>query len=139
MSYRGSIPLYWRLQKSKYNLIGKKCVVCGNVYFPPKNLCPKCRRKGKLEDFQFSGNGEIVSYTIIRVPPSGFERQAPYAVAIVKLYEGPNVTGQIVGDIDKVDTGKNVRMVFRRIYEDGKDGIIHYGFKFELVDDGTEK
>lgn len=134
MPHRSSIPLYWRLRKSKYNLVGTKCITCGSVYFPPKNLCPKCRRKGKLEDFQFSGNGKIVSYTIIRTPPEGFEKYAPYAVAIIKLDEGATISGQIVGDIERVDFGKRVKPVFRRIYEDGSDGLIFYGVKFSLVD-----
>lgn len=134
MSHISSIPLYWRLMKSKYNLIGTKCITCGAVYFPPKSLCPKCRRRGKMEDFRFSGNGEIISYTIIRTPPEGFEKYAPYAIAIIKLEEGEMISGQIVGNIDKVEIGKKVRPVFRRMYEDGDDGVIFYGVKFQIVE-----
>lgn len=134
MPHRSSVPLYWRLKKSKYNLIGSKCTNCKKVFFPPKGLCPICRRKGILEDFQFSGRGKILSYTIIRIPPEGFERYVPYAVAIIELEEGTNITGQIVGDISKVKTGKNVRAVFRKVYEDGESGLINYGFKFEIVE-----
>ena len=98
--HRSSVPLFWRLKESKYKLIGTKCATCSELYFPPRQLCPKCRRDGKIEPFQFSGNGEIVSYTIIRTAPSGFEKLAPYVVAIVKLEEGPQISGQIVGDKD---------------------------------------
>jgi uncharacterized OB-fold protein len=130
--------LFWRLRESKYRMMGTKCTTCNDLFFPPRYLCPKCRRDGKIEPFQFAGNGEIISYTIIRTPPSGFERQAPYVVAIVKLAEGPQIAGQIVGDMDNVEIGKPVRSIFRRMSEDGEGGLIHYGFKFQLVDEGKE-
>ncbi len=133
MVQKSSIPLYWRLQKSRYRLVGSRCKTCNKVYYPSRNLCPACRRRGNMEEFQFSGNGEIVSYTVIRIPPKGFERYSPYAVAIIRLEEGANISGQIVGDVNNVDTGKRVRPVFRKIYEDGDDGVIHYGIKFEIV------
>jgi len=132
--FKSSVPLLWRLRKSRYNLIGTKCLNCGNVYFPPKTFCPNCRRNSKIEEFVFSGNGEIVSYTIIKVPPEGFERQVPYVVGIIKLDEGVNVSGQIIGDLNKIEIGKRVKAVFRKMFEDGPDGLIHYGLKFELID-----
>jgi hypothetical protein len=136
--HTSSVPLFWRLKGSKYRMVGTKCAKCGSAYFPPRYLCPRCRRHGKIEPFQFSGRGEIVTYTIIRTPPSGFERQSPYAVGIIKLDEGSNVTGQIAGNVDGIGIGRRVRSVFRRVSEDGSDGIINYGFKFEL-DDGAAK
>jgi len=134
MPYKSSVPLFWRLKKSKYNLIGTRCKTCGELFFPQKNLCPKCRRRGDLEEFQFSGKGKIVSHTIVRVPPEGFEKYSPYAVAIIELDEGTRVSGQIVGDVNRVETGKRVKTVFRKIYEDGSDGLIHYGLKWELAE-----
>ena len=74
MTHTSSVPLYWRLQKQKYNLVGTRCNNCNNSYFPPKEFCPNCRRKGKINEFKFSGKGKITSFTIIRVPPEGFEK-----------------------------------------------------------------
>ncbi|NIO21536.1 MAG: transcriptional regulator [Candidatus Aenigmarchaeota archaeon] len=133
MPYR-SVPLFWRLKKPKYNLVGTKCLKCKNVYFPPRNLCPECRRSGNIREFPFSGKGKIVSYTIIRTAPEGFEHYTPYVVAIVHLDEGANIAAQIVGDIENIKTGKRVRSVFRKMCEDGSDGLIHYGLKFEMAD-----
>ena len=139
MSHKSSVPLYWRLRKSKYNLVGSKCTSCGTVFFPPRKVCPKCRSKGKLEDFEFSGNGKIVTWTAIHAAPEGFEYQVPYPVAIVQLDEGVNIAGQIVGDIKNVRSGKRVKPVFRRMFSDDPDGLIHYGIKFELVEDTPKK
>jgi uncharacterized OB-fold protein len=129
--------LFWRLRESKYRLMGTKCVTCNEPFFPPRQLCPNCRRDGKIEPVQFKGNGEILSYTIIRTAPSGFEKLAPYVVAIVKLDEGPNIAGQIVGSTDSVEIGKRVQPVFRKMSEDGDGGLIHYGIKFQMVDDNN--
>jgi len=134
MTHKSSVPLFWRLQKHRYSLLGSKCVTCNQTFMPPKTFCPDCRRSGKIENFQFSGNGKISSYTIIRVPPEGFDAHTPYAVAIIELDEGANISGQVIGDINRIEVGKMVRPVFRRLMEDGKDGVIHYGVKFEIVD-----
>lgn len=129
-----SIPLGWRLKRQKYNLIGTKCKTCSKPFFPPRSLCPSCRRRGEIEEFQFSGRGTVESFTIIRVAPKGFESQTPYAVGIIKLDEGPKMSGQIVGNPENVEMGKNVRPVFRKMFEDGPEGVIQYGIKFEIVD-----
>jgi uncharacterized OB-fold protein len=86
-----------------------------------------------MEEFQFKGIGEIVSHTIIRTAPEGFENNAPYAVALIRLDEGTTITGQVIGNPEDVTSGKKVRCVFRRMYEDGPDGQIFYGLKWELI------
>ena len=134
MSHMSSIPIYWRLRRHKYNLIGSKCHTCNSAFYPPRKLCSDCRRKGDIKEFKFSGKGEIVSYTIIHAAPEGFEKICPYGIAIVNLEEGTNISAPIVGDMNKLQIGKKVRPVFRKIYEDNSDGLIHYGLKFEVVD-----
>lgn len=131
MPHRKSLALNWRLFEERYRLKGNCCTTCDTNYFPPRAVCPKCRRRGNLELLRFSGDGEVYSYSIIRVAPEGFEKNAPYVLAIVRLKEGPLVTSHIT-DIEPEDVsiGMPVRAVFRRIMEDGESGIIHYAFKF---------
>ena len=82
---------------------------------------------------QFSGKGEVMTFTVIRVPPHGFEKEAPYVVGIVKLDEGPRITSQIVDcELDDVRIGSRVRAVFRKVDEEGPAGTIHYGYKFAM-------
>lgn len=136
---REGVARFWREIPQRYNLIGNKCGSCGKIFFPPKEACPRCRRKslGKMEEIQLSGKGEIVTYTIIHVGPEAFEHQTPYPIAIIKLDEGPHITAQIVDcDIDKVKIGKRVQSTFRKIQEDGKVGAIYYGYKFKLLEKG---
>jgi len=127
------VPRHWRVRKQRYSLIGEVCDRCGNKIFPPRDICPDCDAPAKTP-FQFSGRGEVYSYSTIYHPPEGFEEFAPYTVALVKLAEGPLVTAQLTDvDSDKVEIGMPVEMVTRRLREDGKRGMIVYGYKFRPV------
>ncbi len=128
------VPRFWREIPNRYNLIGMRCGKCNKVFFPPRYLCPRCRRIGKLEPYKLNGRGKVISYTITHVAPNGFEDQVPYALAIIELDEGPRLTAQITDcDPSKVDIDSRVEVVFRRIGQEGEDGPIYYGYKFKLV------
>lgn len=87
----------------------------------------------QTEQFAFSGSGEIVSYTTIQEAPEGFEEQAPYVVALVRLDEGPMITAQITDHDGVIATGDKVEMVTRKLTTEGKRGMIVYGYKFRKV------
>ena len=123
----------WRHIPQRYNLIGSKCTHCGKVYFPVRVICPECRRKGKLEEIKLSGNGKIHTYSVIHTPADDFKLISPYVVAIIELEEGTKITSQIVdSDGDNIEIGDEVELVFRKIREEGEDGVISYGYKFKL-------
>ena len=124
------VPQNWRIQKQRYALVGEVCTHCGNKIFPPRDICPECDRPAKTP-FQFSGRGEVYSFSTVYRPPEGFEEYAPYTVALVKLEEGPLVAAQLT-DVDngKVEIGMPVEMVTRKLREDGQRGMIVYGYKF---------
>jgi uncharacterized protein len=129
-----SLAITWRRIPERYRMEGTRCKTCGTNYFPPRKVCPKCRRRGKMEPARFSGIGKIYSYSEVNAPPEGFELEAPYVLAIVELAEGPKITAQIVEVREKdVKIGDSVEMVFRKIKEDGEEGLIHYGFKFRKI------
>jgi len=123
--------MLWRRIKNVYNLVGRHCRTCGTKYFPPIPLCPKCRRKTDFVDTQFSGLGKIYSHTIIHDPPAGFKDLAPYVLALVRLDEGPLVLSQIVDvDHEHLKIGMSVQVVFRRIGDAGRTGVLRYAYKF---------
>jgi hypothetical protein len=96
-----------------------------------REICPTCRRDGKPVPITFSGAGKVFTYTVIRVAPEGFKLYTPYLIGVIQLDEGPKVTSQIVDcPLDKVSIGMPVEVCFRKIREQGKHGIICYGFKF---------
>jgi scaffold protein (connect acetoacetyl-CoA thiolase and HMG-CoA synthase) len=87
----------------------------------------------QTERFTFAGTGEIYSYTTLQEVPEGFEDQAPYVLALVKLDEGPLITAQIT-DLDGLPAiGDRVEMVTRKLTTEGPRGMIVYGYKFRKV------
>jgi uncharacterized OB-fold protein len=73
-----------------------------------------------------------VTYTITHSTSDEFNDLVPYVLAIVELDEGAKLTTQIVDEPDKVDIGKRVHSVFRKLGSDGEAGILYYGTKFAL-------
>jgi hypothetical protein len=127
------IPRHWRLKSQRYALVGEVCPHCQVKIFPPRDICPDCGQEAR-ETFQFSGRGEVYSFTTVYEPPAGFEENAPYTVALVKLEEGPLVTAQLT-DLDDhgVEIGLPVEMVTRKLRSDGDRGVLVYGYKFRPV------
>jgi len=74
----------------------QRCTACSNVYFPPRPFCPKCASRN-VESFVSSGKGRLSTYVINTRPAPGFEADAPYAIAVVELNEGPRLMTSIVG------------------------------------------
>ncbi len=78
--------------------------------------------------------GKILSWTKIYVPPSGFESQAPYVVAIVILEKGRSYCAQLVEWEEKhLTIGQKVKSILRRTKEPGVEGVIPYGVKFKPI------
>ncbi|MBN1310682.1 MAG: Zn-ribbon domain-containing OB-fold protein [Anaerolineae bacterium] len=80
--------------------------------------------------YTFAGKGTVYSYTTIVDAPEGYEDQAPYAVAMIELDEGPLVTAQLTDLDGPPEIGMRVEMVTRKLRTDGDAGIIVYGYKF---------
>jgi len=74
----------------------QRCTDCdGEAYFPPRPFCPKCGSRN-VEVFKASGRGVLWSYVINHRPRPDMGDQ-PYAIAVVKLEEGPKMMTNIVG------------------------------------------
>lgn len=118
----------------RYRLEAGKCTKCGYIAFPPRLVCPKCSTK-KFKPVVLKDEGKILTYTIIRVAPDKFSKEAPYAIGIIELKDKVRLMAQItdVDDFKKVKIGSKVRLVFRKIQDEGRAGIHMYGYKAVLV------
>ena len=88
---------YWEAAREG-RLVVQTCANCGTMRFFPSHLCRAC---GSAEHTweQVSGKGTIYSITIVhRAPTPAFRENAPYAVALVNLAEGPRMLANIIGD-----------------------------------------
>jgi uncharacterized OB-fold protein len=73
----------------------QRCDACAKVYFPPRPFCPACASRS-VSVFTATGKAKLYSYIINHraAPGSGFE--APYAIAVVELDEGPRMMTNII-------------------------------------------
>jgi len=122
-------PRYTREIPSRFRLEAGRCSGCGRVVFPVRKVCPKCQGT-EFADAQLSRRGKVITSTVIHVPPSDFQFQAPYAVAIVETPEGARLMAQVVDcDPAKVLPGMEVALEFRLLRKEGRAGILCYGHK----------
>ncbi|MEX2029774.1 MAG: Zn-ribbon domain-containing OB-fold protein [Anaerolineales bacterium] len=86
------------------------------------------------EPYKFSGRGEIYSFTTVSDAPAEFSEFTPYAVALIRLEEGPLLTAQVT-DLDgtPLRIGMPVEMVTRKLHAEGEKGTLVYGYKFRPV------
>jgi len=124
-----SVAKYWREVPQRFRYEAKKCTKCGSISFPPRLVCPECGSRS-FEDYVMKDTGKILTFTTIEVGPPQFADQVPYSVGIIELDDGARITAQIT-DVDpaKLKIGDRVKLEFRKIQDDGKAGIIMYGYK----------
>lgn len=72
----------------------QRCTTCDAHYFPPRPFCPTCLSDDVVWE-AVSGRGTLHTYVINHRAAPGFE--APYAIAVVQLDEGPRMMSNIVG------------------------------------------
>jgi uncharacterized OB-fold protein len=121
---------YWREIPQRYRLEAGRCKGCGEVSFPPRIVCSGCGGRD-FETVKLTPEGKLLTYTVIRVGPSQFADQTPYALGVAELAGGVRLTAQIADcEFDDLSVGMPVRIEFRRIREEGEAGIICYGYKF---------
>ena len=96
-------------------LEGTKCTNCGTHHLPPRHVCPSCNSR-KLEWKEYTGDGVITGLTIITVAPPFMAEMAPYNMAIVKLDEGPSITG-ILETEDEANIGDRVTTDYTSVGE----------------------
>ena len=66
------------------NVLARKCSKCGELHLATVYFCKKCGSKG-FEDSILNGTGKVATYTIMTVPPEGFENLAPYAWVVMEI------------------------------------------------------
>jgi uncharacterized OB-fold protein len=119
---------YTREIPQRYRLEAGKCSACGKIYYPPRRVC-QCGGRD-FETVVLPDTGKVATYTVIRVGPSDFTDEVPYALAVVEVEGGVRLMAQLVDvPLENIETGLPVRLEFRKIYQEGEAGIICYGHK----------
>jgi len=86
-----------------------RCEACDHLDPGPRELCPNCHQ-ALLVVHPVSARGRLVSWTVIRRPPTRFRQDGIYAIVIVDLSSGVRVTGRIVPIPDELQPGAAVHL-----------------------------
>ena len=97
----------------------QRCDDCAHAYFPPRPFCPECGSRS-VSVFPASGRATLYSYVIHHRAPPGFE--APYAIAVVELEEGPRMMTNIV-DTPQTPEALQLDMALQVAFEPMSDEI----------------
>lgn len=115
---------YWDGAKNG-ELLLQRCDACDHTYFPPRPFCPECSNR-EVSVFKASGKGTLYSYVINHMKTPGFE--APYAVAVVELEEGPRLMSNIL-DCPATPEALQLDMALEVTFEKISDDITLPQFK----------
>lgn len=131
-----TVQSYLEFMNSK-KLMGSKCKSCGQIYAPPRKLCIECNTVN-MEWIEFAGKGKIAAFSCIGVGTQfmvdkGYSMKKPYCFSVIKLDEGPMISGQLIGvDESKPDTIKietPVKATFIETELKGKEIRVDLGFE----------
>jgi hypothetical protein len=119
----------WREYPQRYRREAVKFAKSGKTYYPPRSIDPAT---GETESKKvvLPDEGKVVTYTVIRIPPSQWNDMGPYALCLVELTDGTKVMAQMTDvDPNTVKIGMEVRMEFRRVQTEGHAGVLSYAHK----------
>ena len=89
-------------------LTAYRCRQDGRLVMTRGDACPTCGRTG-LEPHEVAGEGRVVVWTTIHVPPTRYAAEAPYTVAMVELDGGLRTMGRLLGGAGRA-LGARVRL-----------------------------
>jgi uncharacterized protein len=90
-----------------------RCVDSGKFFFPPRKFSPYTG--GAIEWERVSGRARLASFVIVHRAPPGYEREAPYIVALAELDEGPRMITNLPGalpDPTALKVGARLTVIF---------------------------
>lgn len=126
------IPPSWRTRVYRYKLTGVKCKRCGRSAYPPSNICRYCGSK-EIEFIDLlNENARLITWTIIYNAMEGFEERRPVILGILEtLISKARVMAPLTDVLpEELQAGMIMEPVLRRITEEGKHGLIHYGVSY---------
>lgn len=91
---------FWEGLK-RNEILGTRCKKCGRIYFPPQKDCPACM-ESSMEWVKLEANGEVMTYSIVKQKPQGFEKYEDYVIAIVRNSQGIDLMCWLIGGEPKV-------------------------------------
>ena len=108
--------VFWEGIK-EHRLMLQQCNDCQKYIFYPRIICPHCYSENTTWK-ETSGQGEVVSYTVVHRAMPPFKAETPYVVALIQLNEGVRMISRIVNDPKQVEIGLQVSAVYESVDEE---------------------
>lgn len=90
-----------------------KCANCGNISFPPVADCSLCYHSG-VRWIELENEGEIETFTHVKIRPASFVSNDSYTVAVAKMKEGMKILAWVAdAQPEDVEVGARVKLVAR--------------------------
>jgi len=108
----------------------KKCNNCGFLQYKTHLRCLKC----KSDNFSIvgvSGEGRLLTFTILTVPPAEFRNRDSYALGLVEFENGIKLIGQITNQ-ENLRIGMSLIPIHTKVCEN-LDGKEVYNYVFEPI------
>jgi len=81
-------------------ILARKCKKCAELHLATVYFCQNCGNR-EFENAILDGQGSIATFTIITVPPAGFDKYTPYAWVVLKLDNSDLRVSGFMGEISK--------------------------------------
>ena len=131
-----SSAVWYRTKAGRYRLMGTRCAVCGEKFFPPRTglICPSCHAR-EMEPYECAHSGEIVAVALDNMgfPAHGYGDLLPRVMVMVRLDDGVHLMSDLVdlGDPSEALVGARVQMVLRK-HRREDTGAWVYGPRFVM-------
>ncbi len=92
--------------------IGYKCLTCGKIHYPKHGRCLQCKNR-KFEEVKLPSEGSLVTYTILKAPPSGIDKHS-LLLGIIDLGK-VRYTGQLEVESNDIQLGMKLKAVWKKV------------------------
>jgi uncharacterized OB-fold protein len=106
-------------------VMGTRCQDCRRAFFPPRADCSRCLGS-KVEWFEVTGSGTLVTFSRLEYAPVGFGEDLPYCIAVLD-YGGYKVFGRIADDVPMEDI--QIGMPMKTVANTLPNGQLNYVFQ----------
>jgi uncharacterized protein len=99
-------------------IMATRCQECGARFFPPQTECSRCLAS-RVEWFEIETNGTLLTYTVVRYGPAGFEDRSPYTIVIGEFGDGLRILGHLSQRIPERDIKIGMKLRVAPVKMDG--------------------
>ncbi|MBM3155811.1 MAG: hypothetical protein FJ004_00820, partial [Chloroflexi bacterium] len=123
---QSAATISWRDRRWNINCRGGKCLVCGNINFPPQRICMYCQAKDQFEEVRLADRrGKLFTFSKDNLGPS---LDSPIILCIIDFDDGGRFYAQMTDrDPEKIELEMPVELTFRWMHSER--GIRNYYWK----------